>query len=151
MARRARDTSTPDLFAVPRPASTRPGEMDYRAAIAHLTAGALKGATGDRFDVSAAMSRLTGHEVSRYMLDAYTSEARDTFNLPFWLVPALEVTCETHALSNWLADVRGARLLVGRESLTAELGKLERIKAEASRKIRELRRLMEATEAADGT
>lgn len=87
-------------------------------------------------------SRLTGSEVSKYMLDAYASAARDTFNLPFWLVPVLETVCGTHDLTNWLVGVRGGKLLVGREALTADLGRLERARDEAGRLIKELKKRM---------
>lgn len=137
-----RDEMTSDLFLVPSPPAATPASMDYRAEVAHLVADALKAAEGDRYDVAAAMSRLTGHEVSKYMLDAWASPGREAYNMPFYQVPALELACDTLILSSWLADKRGGRLLVGKDTLTAELGKLERIKEDAARKIRELKKLM---------
>lgn len=116
--------------------------MDYRAEIALLVGDALKGAEGDRYAVAATMSRLTGQEVSKYMLDAWASEARDAYNMPFYQAPVLETACNTLVLSSWLADKRGGRLLIGKETLAAELGKLERVKEQANRQIRELKRLM---------
>lgn len=140
MARR--DTVTLDLFEVPQPAEPVPSAMNYRAQISGLVSKVLANAEGDRFEVAAACSRLTGHDVTKYMLDAYSSEGRDTFNLPMWLVPALEEACHTHLLTNWLVATRGGRMLLGREVLTAELGKLERQKEEAGRMIKELKKLM---------
>ena len=137
-----RDTLTLDLFEVPQPSAPLPSSADYRAQVSLLVGELLKAAEGDRHDVAARMSRLTGTDVTKYMLDAYSSEGRDTFNLPFWLVPALEAACSTHVLTNWLAGVRGGRLLIGREALTAELGKLERLRDEAGKKIRELKKVM---------
>lgn len=137
-----RDPLTLDLFAVPQPAASLPASMDYRREVAHLVGVALKDADGDRYEIASRMSRLEGREVSKYMLDAWSSESRDAYNLPFYQVAVLEAACHTHALSNWLADKRGGRLLVGRETLNAELGKLERLKEEAARKIRELKKVM---------
>lgn len=142
MARRYQDTHTLDLFEVPQPAAQLPSSMDYGREVAHLVSEILKGADGDRFEVAARMSRLTGREVSKYMLDAWSSESRDAYNMPFYLAPVLEAACESHIFSNWLADKRGGRLLIGKETLTAELGKLERLKEEAARKIRELKKMM---------
>lgn len=139
---RRRAPKTPDLFSVPQPTAPLPASHDFRRQVAELTAGALKGAEGDRYSVAADMSRLTGRDVTKYMLDAYSSGARDTFNLPFWEVPALEAVCGTHALSAWLADVRGGQLLVGREALNAELGRLEQMREGAARRIRDLKRMM---------
>lgn len=140
MARR--DGRTLDLFEVPQPAAPTPASMDYRLQVSALVAEILKAAEGDRYELASRMSKLTGMDVSKYMLDAYSSEARETFNLPFWLVPALETVCSTHVLTNWLVGMRGGRLLIGREVLAAELGKLERQRDEASRLIRELKKTM---------
>lgn len=130
------------MFQVPMPADPLPGSMDYRAEIAHLVGEALKSADGDRYAVAAAMSRLTGHDVSKYMLDAWSSEARDSYNMPFYQAPVLESACNTLILSSWLAEKRGGRLLVGKDALAAELAKLERAKEQAAKQIRELKRLM---------
>jgi len=140
--RRVHDTATLDLFQVPTPAPETPGTMDYRVTVAHLVSEMLRGAQGDRFDVAAKMSRLTGKDVSKNMLDAYASDAREDHNLPFYLVAAMESVCESYALTGWLVDMRGGRLLVGREALNAELGKLERARDEASKQIKKLKTLM---------
>ncbi len=139
---RQRDTRTLDLFEVPQPAAQLPASMDYGALVAHMVSDLLRQAEGDRHDIAARMSRLTGRDVSKYMLDAWSSESRDTFNIPFYLVPVLEAACSTHCLSSWLVDVRGGRMLIGREALNAELGKLERLKEDAAKKIRDLKRQM---------
>lgn len=137
-----RDNRTRDLFEVPQPAQPIPASMDYRAQVSATAAEMMKNADCDRHDLAARCSRLTGTDVSKHMLDAYASEARDTFNLPFWFAPILETSCVSHDLSNWLAGVRGGRLLVGRDALTAELGKLERTRDEAARLIRDLKKQM---------
>jgi hypothetical protein len=142
MSPRYRDTITRDLFEVPQPAAPVPAGLDYRATISALVGQMLKEADGDRYEIASRMSRLTGMEVSKYMLDAYSSEARDTYNLPLWLLPALEEACQSHQLTNWLTGVRGGRLLIGREALNAELGKMEKLKEELQRKIREIKRVM---------
>lgn len=144
MTRRPADTLTRDLFEIPEP-ETLPAELDYRAVVSGLVSRMLKSADGDRFDVAARASRLTGTSVTKCMLDAYASEGRETFNLPFYLVPAVELACESLELSNWLAHVRGGRLLVGRDALAGELARLERQRADAQRKITTLRKVMEVT------
>jgi hypothetical protein len=138
---RARDILTADLFAVPRPAPATPGTMDYRAAISHELSEMLRKAPAnrDRFAIAADVSRLTGKDVSKWMLDGYTSECREQFNLPLYLVPALEVACESHALTTWLSNVRGARLLVGEEALHHDLSRLEQIRDQAEAAIRALK------------
>jgi hypothetical protein len=139
---RTRDTKTLDLFEVPQPAAQLPASMDYGALVAHMVSEVLRAADCDRHEIAARMSRLTGKDVSKYMLDAWSSESRDAYNIPFYLVPVLETACCSHQFTNWLASVRGGRLLIGREALNAELGRLEHAKAQAAQRIRELKKQM---------
>lgn len=136
------DPFTGDLFAIPQPSAPLPASHDYRPQVAHLVGETLRASGLDRYRVAAEMSRLTGREITKTMLDAYASEGRETFNLPFWEVPALEAACQSHGLGCWLAQVRGGRLLVGRETLTAELGRLEQARDTAAKRIRDIKRLM---------
>ncbi len=131
-----RDTRTPDLFEVPHPASAVPGAMDFRPLITAMVGQMLDAAARlgkDRFQVAAEVSRLVGREVSKYMLDAYTAPSREDYNAPAWLIAPLEVVSETWIYSRWLAEVRGGRLLIGRDALAAELGRIERQKDELHR------------------
>lgn len=134
-----RDQITDDLFDVPQPAAPISATMNYSAELSHVVSDMLTAAGMNRYLVAAEMSRLTGKEVSKAMLDGYTSEARETFNLPFYLVPALETACRSHQLTAWLADKRGARVLVGREALNGELGKLESEKLRIAERIKHLK------------
>ncbi len=134
-----RDHLTIDLFDVPKPAPEIPCSMDYRATVAHLVADMLKAAPGDRYDVAAQVSRLTGRDVSKYMLDAYTSEAREEFNLPAWLIGPLEVACRSHALTHWLSEIRGGRLLIGEEALEHDLARWTQKRDEADEALRALK------------
>lgn len=140
-----RDHQTVDLFDVPRPVPEVPCSMDYRATVAHLVAEMLKAFPGDRYDAAAQISRLTGTAVTKCMLDAYTSEAREAFNLPAWLLAPLEAVCKSHALTQWLASIRGGRLLVGEEALLHDLARLEQVRDEADDAVRALRHRLRRT------
>ena len=142
MSKKAGDSLTGDLFEVPQPAAPIDASMDYRQEVAGLISKMLKEADGDRHDVAAQMSRLSGREVSKYMLDAWSSESRETYNMPFCEAALLETACHSHELTNWLTGKRGGVLLIGREALNAELGKLERLKGDAAAKIRDLKKMM---------
>ncbi len=137
---RARDDRTLDLFEVPQPAAPLPGGMDYRATVCGLVAQMLKEADADRYEIAGRCSRLTGKEVSKYMLDAYTSEAREEFNVPAWLMPALETACSSHLYTTWLAAVRGGRLYLGREAIAADLGRLQKQRLEIDQLIKQLKK-----------
>lgn len=132
---------TLDLFEPPAPPRPAPSTMDYRRTVSALAMQALKDAPDDRHAVAARMSSLTGRPVSKLMLDGYTAESRESFNLPTYLVPALEVATSSYLISQWLAEVRGGRLLVGRDVINAEIGRLQRVKDDAARRLRHLKRL----------
>lgn len=140
-----RDGMTLDLFEVPQPLPALEGSHDFRQMVAGLVCELLEQASAgglNRHQVAAEASRLTGKEVSKAMLDNYTSVAHETYNIPLWLVPALESVCRGHVLTHWLVNTRGGKLLVGREALNAELGRLERARDEAARKIKALKNVM---------
>ena len=145
MARR--DPLTTDMFEVPAPVQG-PASLGFGVQVANMVSACLAASEHDRIEIAARMSRLTGREVSKYMVDAWSAESRESFNLPFYLVPAFEEACGpgVHTLTNWLANVRGGRLYVGRDALSAELGQLERQKEETSRQIRNLRKRLGGSE-----
>jgi hypothetical protein len=115
--------------------------MDYRPLVSELASGMFEDAARlglDRHAIAAEASRLTGKDVSKSMLDGYTAPARDAFNLPLWLAPVLETICQSTTLGNWHAVMRGGRLLVGADTLDAEIGRLIRERANADERLREL-------------
>lgn len=147
MNRGRRDVASGDLFYdIPRPAPAVPASMDFRPELSHLVGEILADVQArdpamDRYQVAAICSRLAGKEVSKAMLDGYTAESREAFNLPFWLVPAFETACSTTALSEWLAGKRGGRLVLGPEALDSEIGRLEGEKEAVNERLKELREL----------
>jgi hypothetical protein len=139
--RRFRDAVTPDMFELLPPApATAAGSLACRAEIAHAMSNALKGL--DRYDVAASMSRLLGRDISKFMLDAYTAESREDHIPPLDTAIAFDIATDTHTLANLFAGKIGARLLVGKEALHAELGKLERLIDEAQKERKRLKTLM---------
>ena len=138
--RHGKDDRTLDIFDVPTPKLAVPGEGNYAAEVSQMVGQILKGL--DRHQVAAQMSRLSGDDVSKFMLDAWASPARQDHNLPFYRAVLLEEACDSHLLTDWQVAQRGGRVAYGREALDAELGRLERIAADANRKAREIKRLM---------
>lgn len=140
--RHSKDDKTLDIFEVPQPVLTVPGNGNYAVQVSELVGEILKGSELDRYEIAARMSRLSGDDVSKNMLDAWSSPARSDHNLPLYRAALLEEVCASHVLTNWLVNLRGGRVAYGREALDAELGRLERVAADASRKARELKRLL---------
>lgn len=138
--RRAKDTATLDMFELPPPPVSADGSLSCRVEIAYAMSAALKGY--DRFDVAAKMSRLLGREISKFMLDAYTAESREDHIPPLDTAIAFDIATGTQTLTNLSAAKIGARLLIGKDALHAELGKLERMRDEAAQQIKQIKRVM---------
>ena len=144
MTRRRADTSTGDLFSIPRPAPMTPGTMDFRRQVSNLMSGmfAKASASGlDRYEIASRASRLAGRSVSKAMLDGYTAESREEFNAPLWLAPVLEIVCKDTSLGEWHGGVVGGQLLLGAAAVDAEIGRLETERLRVADELRALRDL----------
>ena len=133
-----------DLFEIPLRPTPQPGSMDFRATVSEQVGNMLAIAHSiglDRHEVASRASRLTGRDVTKNMLDGYTSPAREEFNAPLWLAPALEHVCSSTLLATWYASVHGGRMLVGAETLDAEIGRLTREQEQKTRQLRDLKEM----------
>lgn len=135
-----KDTLTGDLFLIPRPVTPNKGALSCRAEISALMSDALKG--HDRYEVATEMSKLLGREVSKNMLDAYTAESREEHIPPFDTAIAFDMAVGGHLLLDFAASKLGARVSIGKEALNAQLGKLERVRDEAAKQIKQLKIIM---------
>jgi hypothetical protein len=141
---RRRDIATGDMFAIPRPAPQVEGAMDYRRTVSSIVSRMLADAAVagiDRYEVATRASRLTGKDVSKNMLDGYTAESREEFNIPLWLSPVIEAVCDSTLLTDWNAGIRGGLFLAGAATLDAEIGRLSREADHAAKELKKLRDL----------
>lgn len=136
------DALTLDLFEVPVPRNPTPGALAVGNALRHLLSDLLKDCPKSRFEIAAQMSELLGHEITKHQLDSWTADSREGWRFPLEYLPAFEVAVSTHSITAWLADLRGCKVLVGKEALDAEIGKLERLKEDAGRKIKQLKHVL---------
>ncbi len=140
--RRAADTLTLDLFEVPVPTAPIPGALNFSHQLRRLLSDLLKASHYSREIIAARMSELTGETITKHQLDSWTAESREGWRFPIEYLPAFEVAVETHRVTTWLADLRGCKVLVGKEALDAEIGKLERLKEDAGKRIKQLKHAM---------
>lgn len=98
--------------------------------MAAIVAQALREDPRDRFAIGGAVTRLLGDEVTKSMLDAYASEARDDHNVSAARLFAIIAVTDRHDLLDLAMKRIGARVLVGEEILTAQLGHIDRQIAE---------------------
>jgi hypothetical protein len=140
--KRVKDTQTLDIFEVPVPVVPAPGSGNYAAQVSELVGVVLKDCPVDRYEVAAQMSRFSGDDVSKHMLDAWSSPARCDHNIPFYRIPLLEEVCQSHAFTDWIVHLRGGRVAYGREALAAEYGKRQQMMEKLKSDMKELKRLM---------
>lgn len=140
--RRVRDQRTFDIFEVPAPVVPAPGSGNYATQVSELVGGVLKGSPHDRYEISAQMSRLSGDDVSKNMLDAWSSPARSEHNIPLYRVPLLEEVCQSHAFTDWVVHLRGGRVAYGREALAAEYGRQQQMMDKLKSDMQKLKKLM---------
>lgn len=141
-----RDQLTPDLFAVPAPVEQLPGSLDFGLAVRRMVSNAIKASPHTAAQIAAHMSELTGQTITEHMIHSWSAPSREGWRFPLEYLPAFEVACETHAISGWIAATRGGRLLIGRDALNADLGRLERMRDEVSRDIRDMKKFLGETE-----
>ncbi len=78
-----------------------------------------------RFEIAADMSELLDSDVSKWMLDAWSSEARDGHNVSFSRMVLLAAITGRADVLNALMRPFGFAVLVGEEIYLAEIGHLE--------------------------
>lgn len=134
-----RDPHTVDMFLdmPPRPV-TAPGGLSCRSEIANAMSEALKG--HDRYDIAAKMSRLLDRDISKHMLDAYTAESREDHIPPLDTAIAFDLAIESSVLADLFARKIGAKLATSRDAMDAKLGQLERMRDEAAKQIKAIKK-----------
>ncbi|MDB5432389.1 MAG: hypothetical protein JWP35_3505 [Caulobacter sp.] len=113
--------------------SFEPGETHSAAGslanIDRLTASAvatiLKDDPRTRYEVAGGVSALLEAEVSKLMLDAYSSEARENHNIGFGRMLVLIAETQRYDVLRKLLRQIGCDLVVGEEVLTVELGHIQ--------------------------
>lgn len=138
----ARDSLTADLFEIPHAPTPKGGSLDYATELRCVLSDALKKTPRSRYEIAARMSELTGHEISKVMLDAWTAESKTLWRFPFEFAAAFEAACETTCLQEMLARKRGCTLLVGEEVLLAKLGRIMTSQQDLAQQERALKRYL---------
>ncbi|MBI1407331.1 MAG: hypothetical protein GC145_14550 [Caulobacter sp.] len=110
---------------------------------ASAVANVLKGEPRNRFEVAGAMSALMDEDVSKLMLDAYASEARDAHRISFDRFLALVAATGRFDVLRQLVRLIGCDLLVGEEAFLARIGDLEARKRSIDSELRALKSVAE--------
>ncbi len=111
-------------FEPPLPARRDADLAGLERVIAATVARILKEDDRSRDEIAGRMSALLAEEVTRWMLDAYASEARDNHNISAARFLALVAATERFDLLDAALRRIGAAVLVGEEIHAARLGHL---------------------------
>lgn len=136
-----RQLTLDELFEIPRPMNHQPASLDHAKELRHLLSEALKKTTKSRFEVASRMSELTGHDISKAMLDAWTAESREAWRFPFEFAAAFEVACDTYCLTEFQARKRGCKAYAGDAVRQAEIGRIESQIDELATKLKALKKM----------
>lgn len=93
----------------------------------------------NRFSIAAACSELLDDEVTKLMLDAYASEARENHNIPFARFLALVAATQRYDVLDALVRQVGCGVLVGEEIHLAEIGHLESQRRDIEKRLKALK------------
>ncbi len=98
-----------------------------------------------RWEVAGRMSHLLDCEITKYQIDAWTAESKDSHRIPAEYLPAFCVATNSSEPLQILAEVSGMFCLPGADALRAELQRLDeeakRIAAEKRKRMMFLREL----------
>ncbi|PKP93167.1 MAG: hypothetical protein CVT77_06450 [Alphaproteobacteria bacterium HGW-Alphaproteobacteria-16] len=117
-------------FDPPAPARAQGSLAGLGREIAATVAVMLKEDGRSRFELAGKVSELLDDDVTKGMLDAYASEARENHAISAERLLALVAVTDRHDLLDRLMRRIGATVLVGEQILTAELGHIDRQIAE---------------------
>lgn len=113
-------------FTTPVAASGPAALAGLEQRICRTAATILNSDSRPREIIAAEMSVLLEDEISRAMLDAYSSPARAEHKVPMSRFLALIAVTKRHDLLDPLMREIGAAVLVGAEVMTARLGQIDR-------------------------
>jgi hypothetical protein len=147
------DTLSGDLFpglyagtgaSIPQAHPMNPGAWRFRIEIAHAMGEAIRECGKDRYQIAADMGRLLGRDISVNTLDKYTSEAAEEHHPSLETAIAFDAATGKLNLVALFAEKLGCRVLPGKASLLAELGRLEQMKGEIASQERAIKRVLGA-------
>jgi hypothetical protein len=102
-----------------------PGCMNIDTQFREAISEAIKKCPRSRWEIAGRMSELTGHDITKTMLDSWTSEAHEQHRFPAIFVPAF---CDAVACSEplyILGSIAGVFVMPGPEALRAEIRKMD--------------------------
>lgn len=115
------------------------GSADVRDKLRRSLNDAIAACSLNRYQISGRMSHLLGRDITKSMIDAWTSESKDGHRFPAEYLPAFCRVTESREPLELLAEAAGMFAMPGPEALRAEIQRL----GEKERKVRAEKRKRE--------
>lgn len=109
----------------PSNGETGEGSLDMDPSIREAISKALKNCKYDRYGVAARMSRLMAKEVTKFMLDSWSAESKETNRFPLSYLNALISATNDKSILRLLCEKAGGYFIESEDALRLELGKIE--------------------------
>ena len=132
------------FFEIPPEPGTTGSALDVHAGLRELLADALAAAKArgcDRHAIAAEISRLSGRDMTKNMLDRYCATA-DEWRFPLEALPAFVQASGDLRLLEFVAEACGCRVMRGEEALLAEIGALMMEERAAKSRMERIRRAL---------
>ncbi|WKZ32957.1 MAG: hypothetical protein QY316_00695 [Thermodesulfobacteriota bacterium] len=108
-----------------------------------LLSKALKHCPLSRELVAGKMSELTGEEITKTTIDAWTASSKAKHRFPAKYLPAFIEATGDREILKVMAEMTGCYLVEGEDALLTELGRIEKTKEELAKKEKLVRQTLE--------
>lgn len=121
-----------------------PGSFNISLLLRGELSEGLKQSALSRYEVAARMSELVGTEITKSQLDSWTAESKELHRFPAEYLPAFCYVTGHKEPLRLMARLIQCYLLESEEALLAELGKIDQIKRDLTRKEKMVRDFLES-------
>lgn len=119
-----------------------PGSFNLSCRLRAVLSEGLKKCAASRYEVAARMSDLVGVEITKSQLDSWTAESKEYHRFPAEYLPVFcYVTGYTEPI-RIMARMLQCYLLESEEALLAELGRIDQVKRDLTRKEKAVREFL---------
>jgi hypothetical protein len=126
-------------FTEPKPARGAGALAGFEREVCNLVGTILASDPRSRYEIAAAMSEVLGEDITKTMLDAWASGAREDHRVAFTRLCALVLVTDRQDLLRPVMAKLGVSLLIGAEVENARIGHLDLIIERAQREKREIK------------
>ncbi len=126
-------------FTEPKPARGVGALAGFEREVNSLVGTILASDSRSRYEIAALMSEILDEDITKTMLDAWASGAREDHRVAFTRLGALVLVTSRQDLLRPIMAKLGISLLIGAEAEIARIGQLEQMIERARREVREIK------------